>query len=164
MNISKNLIIGVLAMLVVVFGVLWYRGENKSATSIVDDTLKCAQLYDLKKGTYWRDEIGQSKYIFNKDLNTCLALNIFHNSQTKDYFAMVMDMSTDKSLLSYSDRQKGFYVDGDQRIDCKISYVYFEYLKNGKTVKDYGCEKYGLMDKMFDQVRAFGFEVSTPPL
>ena len=158
-GINKNLVIGILVILVVVFGFLWYKSENKSAVSAVDETLKCAQLYELKKGKYWGDEIGQSKYIFNKDLNTCLALNIYNNFQTKDYFAMVMDMSNDKSLLYYSDKQKGFYVEGDQRIDCKNSYVYFEYLKNGKEIKDYGCEKYGLMDRMFEQVRAFGFEV-----
>jgi hypothetical protein len=158
-RINKNLVIGVLLILLIIFGLFWYKNTNKKVVSVVDQTLKCAQLYELKKDKYWGDEIGQSKYIFNRNLNTCLALNIYNNSETKDYFAMVMDMSNDKFLLYYSDTRKGFYVEGDQRIDCKNSYIYFEYLKNGKEVKDYGCEKYSLMDRMFEQIRAFGFEV-----
>lgn len=159
MKKTKNIIIGVLVILVIIFGLLWYRSENENSDSIIDKTLKCAQLYEIKKGKYWGDEIGQSKYLFNKDLNTCLALNIYYNPQTKDYFAMVMDMSIDKSILYYDSEQKGFYVEGGKRIDCKYSYNYLKYLKNGKEVRDYGCEKYNLMDKMFDRVRDFGFEV-----
>ena len=157
---NKNFIIVFLLILVIVFGLLLYKSENKNSVSIIDETLNCARLYELKKSKYWGDEIGQSKYIFNKDMNTCLALNIYNNFRTKDYFAMVMDMTNDKTFLYYSDKQKGFYVEGDQRVDCKNSYVYFEYIKMGKEVKDYGCEKYALMDRMFEQVRAFGFEVS----
>ncbi len=142
-----------------VFGFLWLKSEKLNTASVVDETLKCAQLYELKKGKYWGDEIGQSKYIFNKDLSTCLALNIYNNFQTEDYFAMVMDMSNDKSLLYYSYDPKGFYIEGDQLIHCKNAYMYFEYLKNGKEVNEYGCEKSGLMYKMFEQVKSFGFEI-----
>ncbi|TSC66121.1 MAG: hypothetical protein G01um101477_209 [Candidatus Doudnabacteria bacterium Gr01-1014_77] len=155
-RINKNFIIAVLAILILIIGFFWYKGTNKS---IVDKTLQCAQLYELKKVKYWGNEIGQNKSVFNKTLNACLALNIYNDFQTKDYFAMIIDMSNDKTILSFSAQQKGFYFNNSQRIDCKNSYIYFKYLKNGEEIKDYGCEKYDLMDKMFEQVRDFGFEV-----
>jgi hypothetical protein len=155
-QINKNFIIGILVISIAVLGLLWYRSDNRST---VDDTLKCAQLYELKKDRYWNNEIGNSKYIFNKKLNTCLALNIYNDFETKNYFAMIMDMSDDKIILYYTDKQKGFYVKEDGSADCKNSYVSFEYLKNEKEIKDSGCDKYVLMDEMFEQVRELGFEI-----
>lgn len=158
-KINKNLIIGALFILVVVFGFIWYIGENKS---VIDESLKCTQLYELKKAKYWNNEIGQSKSIFNKDLNTCLALNIYNNPISKKYFGMVMDMSNDKTLLYYSSTPNGFYFEGEsgnKKITCEYSYDYLEYLKSGEEVKEYGCEKTDLLDKMFTQIRGFGFEV-----
>lgn len=155
-KINKNFIITILAISVVVFSFLWYRGENKN---VVDETLKCTQLYELKKAKYWGDKIGQSKSIFNKNLNTCLALNIYNDPITKKYFGMVIDTANDKTILYYDYEPKGFYIEGDKRILCENSYMYFEYLKNKNKIKDYGCEKSDLMYKMFEQVRAFGFEV-----
>jgi hypothetical protein len=129
------------------------------ASQNVETALKCTQLYELKKVKYWHDEIGQSSPIYNKNLNTCLALNIYNDFETKDYFAMIIDMSNDETLLYYSAKPQGFYVEGDQIINCEYEYDYLEYLKNGKETKEYGCEKWELFDKMFEEVRNFGFKI-----
>ncbi len=158
-KLYKNIIIAILGILLVVFASLWYISEKESTENFVDKTLKCTQLYELKKDKYWENEIGQSKSIFSKALGTCLALNIYNNSYTKNYYAMVIDMSNDKTLLYYSDKRNGFYYEGDQKVSCENSYIYFEYIQSGKTIKNYGCEKFGLMDDMFKEIRAFGFDV-----
>ena len=128
-------------------------------TSRVDATLKCAQLYEVKKEKYWRDEIGQNKYIFSAELNTCLALNIYNNFDTGSYFAMVIDMVSDKTLLFYTDVPQGTLVDGDSVTTCEKRAVSLEYQRTGKEISDSGCDKFTLMNEMFTQVRAFGFDV-----
>ncbi|MFH1546270.1 MAG: hypothetical protein ABIE14_02750 [Patescibacteria group bacterium] len=157
------------AFSVVYYFVIFLPNSNQSANT-VSNTLKCNKLYELKKSKYWEDEIGQSKAIYNSNLNTCLALNIYNNSDTKKYFAMVMDMSDDSTLMYYSSTPKGFYFEGEdyKKITCKENYIYFELVQNGKTVKEYGCDlddegqltdKFGLFDKIFEQVRSYGFKV-----
>ena len=34
-----------------------------------------------------------------------------------------------------------------------------ETAENGKEVEEYGCDKFGLLDKMFEIIRSYGFEV-----
>jgi hypothetical protein len=75
---------------------------------------------------------------------------------------MVIDMANDKTLLYHSSTPKGFYFEGengDKKVTCEFTYDYLEFLKEGKKIKESGCEKFGLLDKMFDQIRAFGFTV-----
>jgi len=163
------------AILIVALSVAYYfvislpKTNTASNTDTVGNTLKCNELYELKKTKYWNDEIGQSKAIYNEDLDTCLALNIYNNFQTDEYFAMIMDMSDDSTLMYYSTTPKGFYFENDEKITCeKGNYVYFEFVQNGKTDKEYGCDtdkegmltdKFGLFDKMFEKVRDFDFKV-----
>lgn len=156
---NKNLIIGILIVLVIIFGALWYMEKNKIS---VNEALTCTQLYELKKVIYWKDEIGQSSSIFNKDLNTCLAVNLYNNTLNEHYFGMVIDMSNDKTLLYYSSTPKGYYFEGensDKKITCDSSYDYLEYLENGVEKKEYGCEKYEVFEKMFMLIKSFGFEI-----
>ena len=161
-------------MLIVALSVAYYfviflpKTSTITNTDIVGNTLKCNELYELKKSKYWGDEIGQSKAVYNQNLNACLALNIFNNFNTKEYFATIMDMSDDSTLLHYSSTPKGFYFEGDKKIICQENYIYFEFVQNEKIVKEYGCDldkngqltnKLGLFDNMFEQVRSFGFKV-----
>lgn len=162
------------AILIVALSIAYYfviflpKTNTSTNTSTVDNTLKCNELYELKKTKYWGDEIGQSKAIYNDDLDTCLALNIYNDFQTDKYFAMIMDMSDDSTLMYYSSTPQGFYVEGDERITCQNNYIFFEFVQNGKTVKEYGCDtddeglltdKMGIFDKMFEKVRDFDFKV-----
>lgn len=161
------------AILIVALSVAYYfliflPKTNPTNSDTVGNSLKCNELYELKKSKYWGNEIGQSKAIYNKDLNSCLALNIYNNFDTKEYFATVMDMSDDSTLMHYSSTPQGFYFEGDKKIICKENYIFFEFVQNGKTTKEYGCDldengqltnKFGLFDKMFGKVRDFGFKI-----
>ncbi len=162
------------AILIVALSVAYYfvifLPKTNTATNIstVDNTLKCNELYELKKTKYWGDDIGQSKAIYNSKLDTCLALNIYNDFDTEKYFAMVMDMSDDSTLMYYSSTPQGFYFEDDRKITCENNYIYFEFIQNGKENKEYGCDtdkegmltdKFGLFDKMFEKVRDFDFKV-----
>lgn len=168
-KISIIAVILIVSLSVAYYYVIFLPKTNTvSSTDTVDNTLKCNELYELKKTKYWGEEIGQSKVIYNEDLDTCLALNIYNDFDTKDYFAMIMDMSDDSTLMYYSSKPEGFYVEGDQMISCKNNYIFFEFVQNGETFKEYGCDtdeegmltdKIGLFDKMFEKVRDFDFKV-----
>ena len=142
--------------------------DSGQSINTVNNTLKCNELYELKKSKYWGDEIGQSKAIYNSDLNTCLALNIYNNFDAEEYFGMVIDMSDDSTLMHYSSTPEGFYFKGDQKITCKENYIYFEFVQNGEKIKEYGCDldnegeltdEFLLFDKMFEKIRGYGFKV-----
>ena len=132
-------------------------GCSKRQESTVEATLHCAQLYEFKKQQYWGDSVGNNKYIFNTSLNTCLALNIYNDSQAGRYFAMVIDMTDDETLLYYSDDLKGAIVDGDTVTKCENRAVHLSYTTNGREIKEAGCDRFDLWDKMFEQVKSFGF-------
>jgi hypothetical protein len=123
----------------------------------VELTLQCAQLYDLKKQRYWGHEVGEDRYIFSRDLGTCLALNIYYDRQTEGYFATVIDMSNDKILLRYGDTVKGVIVDGGETTKCESRAMNLSYTMKGTEVQEAGCDRNDLMGKMFEQVRLFGF-------
>lgn len=162
------------AILIVALSVAYYfviflpKNSTSTNNDTVGNTLKCNELYELKKSKYWGDEIGQSKAVYNSKLDTCLALNMYNDFDTKKYFAMVMDMSDDSTLMYYSSDPQGLYFEGDQKITCEENYIYFEFVQNGKEVKEYGCDtdeegmltdKFGLFDKMIEKVRDFDFKV-----
>lgn len=135
---------------------------SASQIDIPDKILKCNQLYELKKVKYWGIEIGQNSAIYSQNLNTCLALNIYNNFETKKYTGMVIDMANDKTLLYYSSTPNGVYYEGEnsnKKITCNDTYDYLSFTKDNQEVKDFGCEKYKLLDEMFAQIRSFGFTV-----
>jgi len=137
--------------------------SSKPATvDVVGNTLKCAQLYEMKKTKYWGREIGQSRSLYSERLNTCLALNVYSDVEAQEgkYFMSVIDMSDDKDLLNYSETVKGFYFQDDRRINCAITYNHLKYQKeNGEQFLEYGCDKLKLMDESFAQIRRLGFKV-----
>ena len=153
----------VIAILLASFSIAYYfmifSPNYNQSKDMVSNTLKCNELYELKKSKYWNTEIGQSKAIYNTDLNTCLALNIYNNFDTKKYFATVIDMSDDSTLMYYNFTPEGFYFEDDKKITCEYGYDFFEFVQNGKKIKEYGCEEFGLFDDMFEKVRSYGFKV-----
>ena len=166
-KISIITVILIVAFLIAYYFVIFLPNINTSKNTI-SNTLKCNELYELKKTKYWGNKIGQSKTIYNEDLNACLALNIYNNFDTEEYFAIIIDMSDDLVLMHYSSAPQGFYFEGDEKVTCKENYIYFEFVQNGKTVKKYGCDlddegqltdKFGFFDKMFEKIRDFGFKV-----
>jgi hypothetical protein len=141
---------------------------SDSTQKTISSDLACTQLYELKKEKYWGEKIGQSKAIYNSKLDSCLALNMYSDFDTDEYFATVINMSNDSTLLDYSSKPKGFYFEGDKKNVCQNDYVYFEHLKNNKEVKEYGCttdnngnltDNLYLFDKMLEEVRSYGFKV-----
>lgn len=176
MNLNSILkIVIIVAILVITISVAYYyviflprRGSGieesqlNDTVSIVDETLKCLEVWEKKKNKYFDNEIGQYGVIFNENLNTCLAFNLHINFQTDYYFGMVIDLLTDKVLVSYSSDPQGIYFDEGKKISCEHYYVYLSYFEDGEEIKKYGCEKYELMDEMFEKVREFGFQVFDP--
>jgi|SRR3990167_5451173 len=157
--IALSLIIG--SILGYMFRDYEYDHTNKGATTgknYVSETAECNGLFEMKKAKYWNEEIGQYNAIYSPSLKTCLALNIYYNSQTKDYLANVVDMSNDKTLLYYSDDYGGYYVEGDKRINCSNSYAtYFKHINNGNEEVEQGCERHDLLYKMFERIEGYGF-------
>jgi hypothetical protein len=162
------------AILIIAISVAHYfvfllpKSNTTTNSNTIGNTLKCNQLYELKKSKYWGNDIGQSKAIYNSKLDTCLALNIYNDFDTEKYFAMIIDMSDDSTLMYYSANPQGFYVEGDEKITCQDNYIFFEFVQNGKENKEYGCDsdekgtltdEFDLFDKMFEKVRDFDFKV-----
>jgi len=162
----------IIAILIVAFSIAYYfvifSPKTNFSKDTVSNTLRCNELYELKKLKYWGNNIGQSKAIYSNTLDTCLALNMHMDFDTKKYFAMVLDMSNDSTLMYYSSDPQGFYFEGDKRITCKQNYIYFKFMQNGEKVKEYGCElndkeeftgNFFLFDKMLEKVRSYGFKI-----
>lgn len=150
------------------FAIFLPKTNTASSTDIIGNTLKCEELYELKKIKYWGEEIGQDKAIYNENLNTCLALNVYDDFQTKKFFAMIIDMSDDSTLMYYNSTPQGIYFENNEKIICEDNYVYFEFTQDGKLIKEYGCDsdeegrltdKFELLDKMFEKIRDFDFKI-----
>ncbi|MDP2643094.1 MAG: hypothetical protein Q8P62_04600 [Candidatus Peregrinibacteria bacterium] len=158
LKISLIISILLISISVAYYFIIFLPNSNKTTDTAGND-LKCNQLYELKKTKYWKEEIGQSGAIFNTDLNTCLAFNIYNGE--KDYFAMVLDMSDDTTLMYYNSTPKGYYFEGEEykKITCEQEYSSFEFIENGKEIKEYGCEKYDLLKKALEKLREYGFTI-----
>ncbi len=104
MKNSKNIII---ILLVILLGISVYFNFSLDSNrlSAVDETLKCIELWEKKKDRLFGNEIGNYRVIWNKDLNTCLAGNIYdeymNTGEGDKYFIFVIDLLTDEVLLSY---------------------------------------------------------------
>lgn len=127
--------------------------------NFIENTLKCSQLYEMKKTGYWDDKIGKNGVLFNQRLDTCLTFNIYNDSPSRDYIeARVIDMSNDAMLLSYYDEGKGFYHEGEKLIVCDTAYARLGYIENGKKIEKNGClEKIDLLSEMQQRIKDFGF-------
>jgi hypothetical protein len=172
MKINKAIKISiVIAIFIVALSIAYYSvillPKTNTISVTVSNTLNCNKLYELKKTKYWGDRIGQSRAIYNNNLDTCLALNIYSDFKTDKYFAMIMDMSDDSTLMYYGSTPQGSYIEGAKIITCQNNYISFEFIQNGKKVKKYGCDtdgkgrltdKFNLFDKMFKKVRSFNLK------
>ena len=160
-NVLKIIII--IAILLISLSIIYYLiiflPNSNQSTDMAGNALKCNELYELKKTKYWEEEIGQSKAIYNTDLNACLALNMYFDFDTDKYFASVINMLDDSSLMRYSSTPKGFYFEEDEKIICENEYDFFEFTQNGKEIREYGCEKIELFDDMINKARSYGFTV-----
>ncbi len=130
--------------------------NSNNSIDIIEATTKCHELYELKKSKYWERE-GQSKVIYNPDLKTCLALNIYNDHDDERYYAMIIDMANDETLMSYNDFRKSYIL---KPYNCERAYISFDYLRSGKKIEENGCERFELFNKMFEHVRSYGFSVN----
>lgn len=64
----------VIFVLVLMLYIYCLVGVNKKGD--INNDLICNQLYELKKEKYFKDEIGQSKAMYSKKLDTCIAYNL----------------------------------------------------------------------------------------
>ncbi|MBU1017983.1 hypothetical protein KKA33_03060 [Patescibacteria group bacterium] len=135
------------------------KSDVKQGMDLVEATIKCEELLEKKQEKYFGSEIGQMKTTFNTDLNTCLVFNIYNNSSAGHYYGMVKDLVSDKTLLYYSSDTQGPYFRDGESIDCEHQFDNLEYLDGDKKKEEYGCERYDLMEKMFEIIQSYGFEV-----
>ncbi|MFA6436529.1 MAG: hypothetical protein WCW30_05365 [Candidatus Gracilibacteria bacterium] len=128
-------------------------------SNYVDNTLTCTQLYEIKKIKYWGENIGQSNAIYNSDLNTCLAYNIYSDSDTGDFSASIRDMSNDSMLMYYTQTYNKIYEENGQEITCNGDYENFEFIQNGEVKEEYGCNRLDyLLNMMLDHIESYGFK------
>ena len=116
MNKNIKLVWIVILLLIIGFSVLCYF--NTSRGNSIEKTISCNQLFETKQEKYFAGTIGNSKTIYSAKLDTCLALNIYNSSQDQRYYIIVIDMTTDKTLLYFNgndlaiiDKQSGMSMD-----------------------------------------------------
>lgn len=136
-----------------------FCGCSSQVGGTIETSLQCAQLYELKKTRLWGDEVGNDKYRFDESMNTCIALNIHNDSEAGRYFAMVVDLVSDRTLLYYSSDEGGTITVGDNTSTCAKRAIHLTYAENGKEIKESGCDRTDLMDRMFEKVKSFGFKI-----
>lgn len=112
---TKNLL---LIILIILIGVVVYFNFSKDRPSVAQETVHCLELWEQKKDRYFGEEIGNYRVIFNKDLDTCIAGNIYNETKqfgNKDkYFIFVIDLLTDETLF-------GFQLLGEEETDDGVT-------------------------------------------
>jgi hypothetical protein len=142
--------------------------SNKKTVDRVGAILHCNQLFKIKEsfypGKFWRWGEGEGEVVYNPDLNNCFAVNL-HNTPRKmgEYLASLIDMSDDTEIMGFSRTSVlsggGYYFDeNDQKVQCKDNYYLLEFIENGKAVKEFGCDKSELHEKMHKIIKDFGFK------
>lgn len=100
-------IVSVLLFIVLLISLFfnWQLYTKNSNEFIADKTLDCLKLWEQKKDRLFGTEIGNYRVIYNPKLNTCLVGNIYtqkiNTGSGNKYFIFVIDLITDKTLLSY---------------------------------------------------------------
>lgn len=128
---------------------------KNNSISVVDQTSKCLGIFEKKKDKYISPNNVRQDIIFNEKLNTCLIF--IQNFRQEETEMVVVDMLKDKTLLFYSDEQKGLSTDSER---CENSSLFLMYFENGKKVVKEGCEKWELTDEMREKINSFGFSFS----
>lgn len=125
----------------------------------VADALKCEQLYESRKSKYWGNEIGNDKVHFNAELNTCLAMNVLNRFSSEGrYWAKVLDMGSDRILLSYSDTRGGAIVGTSGAVTlCPGRAVEYSYVDGSQTRSASGCDRDDLIKPMMERIESYGF-------
>ena len=114
------ILLGVIAYLQLSSGLVHTSGSD---VNLVEQTLLCGQLYELKKEDYWGQQIGQNQYIFNEDLRACLAANIYYDPYTSDLFRMVINMTNDETLLYYLQDRTAATARGCEQMWVSLRYI-----------------------------------------
>jgi len=104
---SKFTIVALVAALAVSLFFNWRSYSQKTQVDI-SKTSECLDLWEKKKERLFGNEIGNYRVIYNTKLGTCLAGNIYDQKMNTGfgdkYFIFVIDLVTDKVLLSYQTR------------------------------------------------------------
>lgn len=126
------ILLGVIAYLQLSSGSVHTSGSD---VNLVEQTLLCGQLYELKKEQYWGHQIGQDQYIYNKDRESCLVANIYNEPLNSNFFMMVIDMTNDATLLHYiQDRTT------TTARECEQMWVSLTYMDGDDEVKLSECD------------------------
>lgn len=96
----------IIILLTIIFLVsLYFNFFDNDKINIVAITTECIELWEKKKERAFGNEIGNYRVIYNTKLDTCIAGNIYDQHMNTGfgdkYFIFVIDLVTDKVLLSY---------------------------------------------------------------
>ena len=130
------------------------RSANNGNINLTKQALLCGQLYELKKEQYWGNKVGQNRYLYNQELGSCLAANIFTDFNTNDFDFMVINMTNDATLLYY--RENPIAANAHE---CDEVWVSLSYKDKGEKVRQSGCDDWNLRSKASEIVSELGFNM-----
>jgi hypothetical protein len=78
---------------------VWY--VNKYSSHAINTTATCATIFKEKSVGYFGD-VGKSRFVFNKKMNTCLILNTNDDEITGEFRLLLVDMISDDILFVYT--------------------------------------------------------------
>lgn len=102
----------------------WYLSHY--SLHAITATNSCLDIFKQKATDYFSD-LGKSRFVFNKKMNSCLVLNTYDDTATGEYRLILADMISDKILFYYTlpkDQEKDatLGLTKDQAVDKARSY------------------------------------------
>lgn len=173
---NKNTAVQILLLILISIGVYLIFGQKNfnsadkgitPATStdknLVDENLKCSQLYELRKaqGNIASHDQGSTNnpnvfyIIYNLKLDTCLDLSMYGPDAAGTNYNII-DLNSSERLLDYSSFPHGF-VFADPK--CQYGSQTLMYFENGKQVNQSICDGEGsLLNEALLRISDFGFK------
>ncbi len=98
--IDKRFILSAVTLTILsVCGFLFWYIPHYSSHAI-HATAECTEIFKAKDAGYFTGT-GQSRFVFNKKMNTCLILNTLDDQTTGEFRVILVDMITDDILFYY---------------------------------------------------------------
>ncbi len=93
--IASTITVTILALVSFAF---WYI--SRYSNHAIHATVECTEVFKAKEPGYFNG-IGQSRFVFNKKMNTCLVLNTLDDQTTGEFRMIAVDMISDDILFYY---------------------------------------------------------------
>ena len=140
-------------------------GAVTAGAQLLDNTLKCGQLFQLKNVRY--QLVGNVKYLFNDSLDACLAMAI--TNEPDRYSILVIDVVSNKKFVSLGTQKRDgggwSTLDGKRFTTRKKSSTVLDYwsTKENKMIREGSCDDIAAQDAMerkaLTMVEEYGFQI-----